>query len=232
MAHNLDSFLQQYRTKTFAKGQIILSEGEVPPCAYVIKRGVVKTHNITGEGQEKPISFDIEGEVFPVAWVFGKLPHAQYYYEAFVDCELYCLPREDYIAQLKTDPELLFILLDYFVKRYLNYQMRVHALEQSKAADKVLHTLHFLSLRFGRDVDQDVVEIQLPLTQQGLADFMGLTRETAGIELKKLSKAKVISYNHQRYLVHTDKLDDLLDEAYDQARLTDEEHHVIKKAKA
>lgn len=207
----LEKFLQQYRTKQFARGEVILTEDEKPTCAYYIKSGIVKTYNLTSQGQEKPISFDTENQFFPVGWIFGKIRHTQYFYEAFTDCELYCVRREELMQYLKADPLLLYQFTDYLVKRFLHFQMRVNALEQSKAADKVIHTLHYLCVGFGRDVKKNAVQIQLPLTQQDLANFMGLTRETTGIELKKLERAKVIKYLHQRYLVYTDRLDDLLD---------------------
>ncbi len=212
-------FLDKYRVHKFTRGEIILFEGEVPNCAYVIKKGVVKTYNLTGDGQEKPISFDVTMEIFPLGWVFSKLRSTQYFYEAFTDCSVYCIPRDDLINFLKQKPALLFSYFDYFVTRYLNYQMRINALEQSKAADKVLHTLHFLCIRFGVEVGKDTVKIGLPLTQQDLANFMGLTRETTGIELKRLEKSAIISYNRQNYIVRTNKLNELLDEEYDSMQL-------------
>lgn len=182
-------FLENYRTQKYSKGEIILFEGEIPPCAYVIKKGVIKTYNLTSEGQEKPISFDSDMETLPAGWVFGKQRRTQYFYEAFTDCIVYCVPRQELLEFITGSRERLYDYLDYFVYRYLNYQMRVNALEQSKAADKVLHTIYFLAIRFGHDIQKDTVRIQLPLTQQDLANFMGLTRETTGIELKRLEKA-------------------------------------------
>jgi len=212
-------FIDHYRVLKFSKGEIILFEGEVPSCAYVIKKGVVKTYNLTSDGQEKPISFDVELETFPVGWVFGKQRSTQYFYEAFTDCSVYCIPRDELMHFVKNNPKLLFSYFDYFVGRYLNYQMRINALEQSKAADKVLHTLYFLALRFGQEIRPNLVKIILPLTQQDLANFMGLTRETTGIELKRLEKSGVITYNRQNYVVRTNKLNELLDEEYDSMRL-------------
>ncbi len=190
----------------------------MPRTGYLIKEGVVKTYNLTSEGEEKPISFDIEGELIPVAWMFSKVSYAQYFYEAFTDCDLYCVPRDEYMAFLKQNPDWLFEVFDYFVTRYLNYQMRINALEQSKASSKVLHTIHFFALRFGKDVKANTVKINLPLTQQDLANFMGLTRETTSVELKKLQEQGIISYRNQEYTVRADKLNELLDEDYDQGR--------------
>jgi CRP-like cAMP-binding protein len=208
-------FLQKYHTRKFEKGEIILVQGETPDTTFVIKKGVVKTYNLTSLGEEKPLGFDIPGDIFPIAWVFGQANPVNYYYEAFTDCELYCLPREDYKAFITKNVARLYGVLEKMVAKQTLYQLRVNALEQSKAVFKVLNTVHFLCLSYGVDVRKNVVKIDVPLTQQDLANFMGLTRETTGIELKKLQRAGVLTYKKQNYIVRTDKLNELLDEEYD-----------------
>lgn len=213
------AFYENYPVKRFDKGELILVQGEVPTSAYAIKKGVVKTYNLTAQGEEKPITFDVELELFPVAWTFKKARYAQYYYEAFTDCELYCIPAADFMEFLMATPGELLKTFDRFISSHIGHQMRINALEQSKAASKVLYTIHFLCLRYGSDVKDNLVRINLPLTQQDLANFMGLTRETTGIELKKLQRQGILTYKNQNYIVKTDKLDELLDEDYDQGSL-------------
>lgn len=211
-------FASQYPVRKVPKGELILVEGEVPKCAHVIKKGVVKVYAITSEGVEKPINFDNVGESFPVGWIFGKINQSPYYYDAFSDVELYCIPQEEYIDFLKSRPDIMYQAFDYFVERYLFFQMRVNALEQSKAVDKIIHTLHFLALRFGKEIAPHKVRLTLPLSQQELANIMGLTRETTGIELKKLVKLGIIKQDRQKlYTIYTDRLDQVLDTDYGMA---------------
>ena len=219
-------FLQKYHTRKFDKGELILVQGETPSSAYILKKGVVKTYNLTSQGEEKPIAFDVQGEIFPIAWVFDQVNSAPYYYEAFTDCVVYSVPREDYKEFIMQNTERLMSVMEKFVAQYLNTQLRVHALEQSKAAAKILYTIHFLCLRFGVDVRKNVVRIQIPLTHQDLANFVGLTRETTGIELKRLQRSGLLTYKKQNYIVRTDKLNALLDEEYDQTRSKHDQVHL------
>jgi len=212
--HNYQQFLKKFRVKRFKKGEIILCQGEVPECAYAVRSGIIKTYNLTLQGEEKPIGFDIINEIFPMAWVFGKVERVQYYYEAFTDCEVYCIPVDGYMTYLETNPKDMLATLDYLISRYMGSQMRINALEQSKASSKVINTLHFLCLRYGSELKKDTIKIKIPLTQQDLANFIGLTRETTGIELKKLQKQAVLTSRKQSFVVRTDKLNDLLDEDY------------------
>lgn len=207
-------FLNRFRIKHFKKGEIILYQGDIPPSAYVVKSGVIKTYNLTRQGEEKPIGFDVRHESLPLAWVFGKVHRAQYYYEAFSSCEIYCVPSLEYSQFLASNPSALLYAFQRLIERTLGYQMRVNALEQSKAACKVVNTMHYLALRFGEEVKKNTVKLRVAFTQQDIANLTGLTRETTGLELKKLEHQHIITCKRRHYIIHTDKLDGLLDEDY------------------
>lgn len=211
----LQDFLKQFRVARYKKGEVIFAQDELPKIAYVVKKGLVKTYNISVDGDEKPISFHLENEILPTSWVFAKARRTLFFYEAFTACELYAVPKEEYIELLKANPKLLYQTFNSFVGYHIGLQLRINALEQSKAATKILNMLHFFCLRFGEERDNGVVRIRLNLTQQELANFIGLTRETVSIELKKLRQQHVISRSRQHYYVKTAKLNDLLDEDYD-----------------
>jgi DNA-binding transcriptional regulator LsrR (DeoR family) len=56
--------------------------------------------------------------------------------------------------------------------------------------------------------------IQVPLTQQDLADFTGLTRETTNLELNKLKKEKIVTSDQKYYIVNIEKLNSKVDDEY------------------
>jgi CRP-like cAMP-binding protein len=85
--------------------------------------------------------------------------------------------------------------------------MRLNALQHSRASDKLLYTLHYLTLTHGRKIEPRLVEISLSLTHQDFANLTGLTRETTATELNRLKTKGVISYGkHTLYQVNLDKL--------------------------
>lgn len=208
--NEFEKFLSPYPTKKYSKGEVIIHQGDIPGRAFVIKSGYVKNADLTDGGEEKPLLFDTRWETFPIGWVFGKINRAQYYYEAFTDCEIYLVPREDYISFLRSHPDTLYVLFDRFVIRHLDYQIRIDGLSQSKAHDKILYTLRFLTSRFGTQLKGSDVKIRLPLTQQDIANILGITRETANAELKKLEKDGFIRRYHKDYIVDTALLGEAL----------------------
>ena len=213
---DLQKFLERYPTRDFKKGEIIIFQGEAPRSAYVVKRGTVKAYNLSTAGDEKPIAFYSADQIFPKAWVFGKIPSAVYYYEAFTaEVSLYLVNREEYLAFLKAHPQVLYHEFENHLLEEIGQTMRLNALQHSRASDKLLYTLHYLALSHGRTIAPQQIEIQLDLTHQDFANLTGLTRETAATELNKLKHRGVITYGkHTPYQLHLGKLMNLLNDQY------------------
>lgn len=198
--------LRQYPVKRFAPGDMILYQGEVPPSAFVVKSGIVKVYNISSQGDEKPIAFRTTPEILSSAWIFGKSNSSLYFYEAHTECALYAVPREELLDLAKKNGDILYELLDRYVTLHAAGSLQLHALEYSKAADKILHMMFYLTQVHGRDQEDGTILIDLPLTQQELANLLGLTRETTGIELLKLKKEGLLSFSKKKYRVDRQKL--------------------------
>ena len=88
---------------------------------------------------------------------------------------------------------------------------RVEALERSGANDKVAHMLFNLAERIGPKTQSHASSIKLPITQQDIADSLGLSRETAGIVLKRLEIRKLVQRSRQNYTLYTHKIKRYLD---------------------
>lgn len=194
LVYPFHKFLKDYIVRTFRKGEIIIFQGEAPRTAYVVKKGVIKVYNLNSNGDEKPVGFHTEDNIFPAPWTFYKAPSALYYYEALTDVELYHVPRDDYLLFLKAHPDEMYAQLEHLITDHLGSMMRLNALQHSRASDKLIYTLHYLALSQGKAISPQEVEITLNLTHQDFANLTGLTRETAATELNKLKLLGVISY--------------------------------------
>lgn len=208
----LHNFLDKYPTRKLKKGWPLLYQGEVPRTAYVVKQGIVKIYDINTSGEEKVITFTDTDGFLPMEWLFGKSPVSLYYGDAFTDCEVYAVPRQQLKEILHSSEEMLAFTLNRYVNLYVGATLHISALEQTKAAEKLLRILQWLSLRFGKEIKPNVHRIDIRLTHQDLAHMIGMTRETTAVELGKLRKQKVIAYQNQRYILHTEKLHKIMGE--------------------
>jgi len=212
----IEKFLGNYPVKTYHKGEIIIFQGEAPRTAYIMKKGVVKSYNLSANGDEKPVGFYSQYDTFPGAWMYGKMPSAIYYFEAFTDnVEVHLVPPVDYINFIKSNPAAMYVELERYVIDHLGKSMRLNALQHSRAGDKLIYTLHYLALSHGKKIGPQLVEIGLSLTHQDFANLTGLTRETAATELNKLKHLGIISYGkHTPYRIKLDKLASMLNDQY------------------
>jgi hypothetical protein len=112
----------------------------------------VKAYNLSVNGDEKPVAFYSALETFPGSLVYGKVPSAIYYYEAFTsDVSVYVVNRDDYVSFVRSNPDILFDELQTYVADQLGMSMRLNALQHSRASDKLIYTLHYLALSHGRE---------------------------------------------------------------------------------
>jgi CRP/FNR family cyclic AMP-dependent transcriptional regulator len=208
----LDKIMSAYPVRTIQKGRPLLYQGEIPTMGFYVKEGIVKLYNITNQGEEKIVGYESAGGLLPIEWLFGRAQVALYYYDTFTDCEVIRVPKDELVDKLNTEPESARALLDRSISMYIGATMHLHALEQSKARQKLLSIFQYLVLRFGKKTNGPNYRIDLKLTHQEIANLIGTTRETTSTEISKLSKEGVLEIIDALYVVNTDKAVRLLGE--------------------
>jgi CRP/FNR family transcriptional regulator, cyclic AMP receptor protein len=198
--------------RTFKKRSILLYQGEAPRAAFVITNGLIKAYSLNTAGEEQIVSFYVRGDMFPTPWIFDKSSSTLYYYEALTDCEVMVLPKDELRKIAFSKPEFMQHMLDYFVTNHTGLLMRVTALEQSRASEKIMFTLYYLLFRYGKEQRPGVYSLRLQLTQSIIASLVGLTRETTATELGKLRRQKILDYTAQQYTVNKQALERALGE--------------------
>ncbi|MCW1908439.1 MAG: Crp/Fnr family transcriptional regulator [Candidatus Saccharibacteria bacterium] len=213
MIHHLQLLIDSAVKRRFSAGSTMLYQGEVPRSAIILISGVVRVYSISEAGDEQVVIFHANGEFFPTSWIFEKTVGALFFYEAFTDCEVALVPRAELLSFIYSDPETTRFVLNYFASNYTASLIRVNALEQPKARDKLVYTLYYLCQRYSKNNDgRNFVTIPMSLTHQTLASLVGLTRETTAVEMSRLKKQKVISYKQQRYQINLEKLLEIIGE--------------------
>ncbi len=204
-------FINERPARSYSAGSIILYQGEIPRHACIVKKGVVRATTISVNGDEQIIGFHQAGDVLPLSWVFKKTASTLYFYQATSDVEVVMIERDELISFFEKS-ENMPELLDYLVTDHAATSIRISALEQPKAREKLMYTLYYLCKRFGNKKTNGLTDITLELTHQTLGALVGLTRETTATEMSKLKKQKVLTYKNQDYSVDTEKLLSLIGE--------------------
>lgn len=206
MLEALKPLLKDAIVRKYNSGATVLYQGEVPRFGCIVKSGIVKAFNISSHGEEQIVSFHIAGEVFPIDWIFGKTSSTVYFYEATGEAEVYLISRDKIKKFLTDNSQAQGAVLEHYVTNYTSLLLRICALEQAKAGEKIMYTLYYLCGRYGARTTNKHTHIKLHLTHQHIANLVGLTRETAATELNKLKRKNIIKYDSQNYTIDTEKL--------------------------
>lgn len=211
MLDHLKPLVKKAVKRAYSPGSTVLYQGEVPRSACILLKGTVRVYSISSQGDEQIVNYHVASEIFPASWIFKKSAGTEFFYEAVDNSEIAFVPRDELIEFIQKDKQGCAALLDYFTTNYTASLIRISALEQPKARDKLLYTLYYLCQRYGKPSSRSV-RIGLSLTHQNLASLVGLTRETTATEMNKLKKQDIISYDNQQYTVKLDKLLELIGE--------------------
>lgn len=195
----IDLFFLQLKPLSYKKGGTILRAGEEPRVIFYLKKGFIRLYSTSGSGEELTLIIFRPGDVFPLMWAIAKTPNT-YFLEAMTDAVLLRANREKFMDFMLRNPDALFFLTSEILGRLGRLLKRMEYLAFGDASNKIASILVICAERFGRKVEKSVV-IEVPLTHYDIATLVGMTRETASIEMKRLEKKGLISYWRRRIAV-------------------------------
>jgi CRP-like cAMP-binding protein len=187
----------------------------VPKHLFSIKSGVVEESNLTSDGNQQSIAFEIVGDIIPKSWAFSKTTKTLFNYIALTDCELYVISKDDFQSQIAYNLDFTKKVLNRIVVSLMGAKLKLDALEKPHASQKLTYTFRYMCYQYGIKIGPSIIMIQVPMTQQDLAYFTGLTRETTNLELSKLKRSKIVTNDQKYYMVDIDKLNEIIDDQYE-----------------
>ena len=213
MKELVDALGQNITLRTAKKGTTLLYQSEIPRQAFIVRKGFIRAYTITSSGDERIVALHGKGDVFPLSWVYGETKNTLFYYEAGSDAELACVTKDDLVSTISQSPELAAKILKFTVNEHTALLMRITALEQSNAAEKIALTLYYLLIRHGLERQPGFFTIDIKMTQSMIASLVGLTRESTAVNLAKLKERDVITYSNFIYVVNKRNLERFIGEA-------------------
>jgi CRP-like cAMP-binding protein len=202
--------MRQYPLKSFKKNETLIFQDDQPTDIFYIRSGFVKGYDIDSQGTEQLLWLGSEGDFVPLSWVFDAEPTVPYFFSALTDVEAYTVRRSQLREYLDQDHAALAEITQALASRLINTYHHLNAAEKAKAEEKIIYSLYFLATRFAALAKQAGHQINLPVTHQDIAGLIGLSRETASQELKKLKDAGLIHYDKYRFMIDREKLKEAL----------------------
>lgn len=183
---------------SFKRGDGVTSTDAVKHL-WLVEKGFVKRFEIMNTGAICVQGFYGPGDAFPLTYVFQALMDRSiyngpeiYYYEAMCDTKLRRVSGEELKTAAKADPLVYKDLFSIAGNRFLSDIQLLESKGLPDANHQVAHLIIHYSERFGVKLRTGSIRIDLPLTQQDVADVLSLTRETVSMSIRKLREMDLI----------------------------------------
>jgi CRP/FNR family transcriptional regulator, nitrogen fixation regulation protein len=175
----------------FGRNEEIYGEGEPAEYVYKVTKGAVRTYKIFCDGRRQIGGFYLPGDIFGLE--IGK--EHQFSAEAINDVTVLVVRRSAIVSLAERDCDAARALWS-FTGRELN-RVQEHLLLLVKSAQQ--RVASFLLEMSARLVATDAVE--LPMSRQDIADYLGLTIETVSRTMTQLASEQAIRLPSARRIV-------------------------------
>lgn len=180
---------------SFTRNEEIFGDGEPAEYVYQVVSGAARTYKVLSDGRRQIGAFYLPGEVFGLG--VGDAHH--YSAEAIGKSTLLVVKRSALIALADTDHKVAHLLWTLTAQELQRVQEHMLLLIRS-AQERVAC---FLLEMAERMAEADVID--LPMSRQDIADYLGLTIETISRTLTQLETAAAISVPTCRRIVLTNR---------------------------
>lgn len=172
---------------------------------HVLLDGRMKTLRFSKEGRVILLEILDSGDVFGEMSVFGADAIAPAYAEALEEAEIETFPRFVVERSLGVQPALALGLARLMGARRERLEKRLEGYVFERVPARLVHLLLDLAERFGQPRADGIV-LDISLSQQDLANFIGASREIVSLTLSELKRRDVISMAGRRIVVDEKRL--------------------------
>lgn len=192
VAEKLSLFFSTFPSQTYNKGDILLQASQEPSSIFYITEGIVRNYWISNEGLEVTLNMFKTHAFFPMSWAIANVPNSRFY-EAMTSVSAKRVPKDAVVRFLKENPDVTYDLLKRIYVGMEGLWMHIESLTTGNSYTKLISSLVILAKRFGKK-DGSTTVMQLKMNEKDIANYAGISRETASRELQKLKKENLVSF--------------------------------------
>lgn len=199
---DLNNVVDLVTKKSFQKGDIIFSQGEIFDKLFIINTGSIKVYKYTKEGKEQILYILKEGEFLGDLNLLKK-DIFKFNASALEFTDICIIHKDDFDSLIKTNPDISIKVLEYAHDRISSLENLVQTLTTKDVEVRLASLLLNLSSTFGIKTNKGI-EITLPLTREDMANFIGVTRETISRKLSYFQSENIIEIFENKLIVIKD----------------------------
>lgn len=205
----VDAFFEKHKRQTYKKGELLIRADDDPAGIFYLTQGIVRQYAITKDGDEQTVTLYKTPSFFPMMWALANLPNT-YYFEAMTQVTVWRAPKDDVLAFLRAEPDVLLDLTTRLYRGMHGLLTRIQYLQTGNAMANIVFAILNTAHRFGEHQSSNKATT-LRITHRELAALTGLTKETISREMTKLeAQGLVKNTNHVVTIPNIKLLEDAL----------------------
>ncbi len=190
-----------HHTKKIEKGTFLFQEGSPADEMYIVQSGILQISKIIPDGRELTLRMCSNGDFIGELNLFS--PSSRYLLSARVveSGEVAVIMKDVLEEKLSQNLSLSFEFIKWMSQQYRKTQTKFRDLVLHGKKGALYSTLIRLSNSYGINTNNGIL-LEIPLTNQELANFCGTSREVVNRLLSDLRKEKIISIDKGTITIH------------------------------
>ena len=186
----LTEIIEKMNHKRVNKNDVVFLEGEKAKTLYFLNVGKIKIYKYTKDGKEQILHILSEGDFFGE---LNLLKESKYRFnaKAIEESKICTLSKENFKEILLYKPEIAIKILEIMGERLSDVESLAQNLATNDIDARIAFLLKELSDKYGKNNEGNLV-INLHLTREDMANYVGITRETISRKLKKFEEEGII----------------------------------------
>jgi CRP/FNR family transcriptional regulator len=171
----------------FPRNEILATQGEPAASVYTVTEGVVRLYRALEDGSRQILGFALPGDFLGLSLVdvYG------FSANAVTDTIVCRFPRDVFVSYVERRPHVMRRLHEFASHELGMAQDQMVLLGRRTAEERVGSFLIMIRNKLRR-LGYTSPSLQIPMSRQDIADYLGLTIETVSRTFTKLVKAKTI----------------------------------------
>lgn len=189
--------------KKYAKGEMIVLEGSKPDALIIIHSGMAKAFKDTSEGREQILYVFSTGDFFGEKNLLRN-QKATYHVAALEETMVCMIRKNDFQLLLKDSPEIGIKILEELVSRIERLELAVESMGTKNVEARISSVLIEFDEKYGREHPKGRL-VELPLSREGIANYIGVARETVSRKMSILQDEGIIEMIGNKKVVILDR---------------------------
>lgn len=202
-----EALFTQYGQKiVYKKGQYLVTIHDESPWVFFLTEGLVRVSFTFSDGNERLIGYFLPGMSFAKSGSFFAHEGGALEYLAQMPTTVLRMHREDFFAQLRSNPDFNAEYIDMILKNQIFLIERIVYQGETGIEKKFLRWLYFMAKYYGEPRGNSL-RITVATSQEDIANFLHTTRVSVSKVVKKYTEKHIISVQKKHiYIANVDEL--------------------------